>query len=87
MTAIPQRELRNEVSSVLRRAERGEHFTVTVNGRPVAELGPLSRPRGLAPSGRLADILDDTPVDRAWASELQQLRDEDRADASDPWSS
>lgn len=41
MTDIPSRELRNDVSSVLRRVENGEHLTVTVSGRAVAELVPL----------------------------------------------
>jgi prevent-host-death family protein len=41
---IPQKELRNNVGEVLRRAEAGEEFTVTVAGRPVAHLGP-ARPR------------------------------------------
>jgi prevent-host-death family protein len=40
MTTIAQRELRNRVSDVLRRAEQGEQFLITVDGRPVAELGP-----------------------------------------------
>lgn len=44
MTTIRQKELRNNVGEVLRRAEAGEEFTVTVAGRPVARLGP-SRPR------------------------------------------
>jgi prevent-host-death family protein len=44
MEKIPQRELRNRVSAVLRAAEAGERYTITVDGRPVAELGPL-RPR------------------------------------------
>jgi prevent-host-death family protein len=44
MTTIPQKELRNNVGEVLRRAEAGEEFTVTVSGRPVARLGPV-RPR------------------------------------------
>jgi prevent-host-death family protein len=44
MTTIPQKELRNNVAEVLRRAEAGEEFTVTVSGRPVARLGP-ARPR------------------------------------------
>lgn len=44
MTVIPQKELRNNVGDVLRRAEAGEEFTVTVAGRPVARLGP-ARPR------------------------------------------
>jgi prevent-host-death family protein len=44
MATIPQKELRNNVADVLRRAEAGEEFTVTVAGRPVAQLGP-ARPR------------------------------------------
>lgn len=39
---IPQRELRNNVSAVLREAEAGTWFTITVRGRPVATLGPLT---------------------------------------------
>jgi prevent-host-death family protein len=42
---IPQKQLRNEVGDVLRRVEAGETFTVTVAGRPVAELGPAHRRR------------------------------------------
>ncbi len=41
MTDIPARELRNDVSAVLRRVEAGERLRVTVSGRPVAELSPL----------------------------------------------
>ena len=35
------RQLRNDVAAVLRRAAAGERITVTVDGRPVAQLGPL----------------------------------------------
>jgi len=35
------RELRNNVAAVLRRAAAGERVVVTVDGRPVAMLGPL----------------------------------------------
>ncbi len=45
MTTIPQKELRNNVGDVLRRAETGERFTITVSGRPVAELGPVAKRR------------------------------------------
>lgn len=44
MPDLPQRELRNDISRVLRAAESGAVYTVTVGGRPVAELGP-HRPR------------------------------------------
>ncbi len=65
---IPQKELRNRVSEVLRRAEAGETLTVTVAGRAVAELGPTHRRRwvsgaalagiwrGTAPRGLDADL-------------------------------
>ncbi len=82
---IAQRELRNQIGSVLLRAEHGERFTVTVNGRPVAELGPLSGSRSPAAPGRFAAIIAETPVDPAWAQELRVMRDEDRAAARDPW--
>jgi len=38
------RELRNHVSAALRRAESGERIVITVDGRPVAQLGPLTPP-------------------------------------------
>lgn len=41
MASIPARELRNDVSGVLRRVESGERLRITVSGRPVAELIPL----------------------------------------------
>ena len=68
MSDIPQKELRNNVGEVLRRAEAGETLTVTVAGRPVAELGPAHRRRwvsgaalariwrGKAPQGLDADL-------------------------------
>ena len=40
---IPQRELRNHIGEILRQAEAGTEFTVTVRGRPVARLGPPDR--------------------------------------------
>ena len=45
MPTIPQKELRNNVADVLRRAEAGEQFTITVSGRPVAQLGPVAKRR------------------------------------------
>ncbi|MGB5951494.1 MAG: type II toxin-antitoxin system prevent-host-death family antitoxin [Ornithinimicrobium sp.] len=45
MDVIPQKELRNHIGEVLRRVEAGENLTVTVAGRPVAELRPTGRRR------------------------------------------
>jgi len=85
MATIPQRELRNHVGEVLRRAEAGERLTITVDGRPVAELGPLSARRPPAPPADLAAILLGAPVDSAWADELRTEREAERAASSDPW--
>ena len=84
MATIPQRELRNNVSDVLRRAEGGERITVTVNGRPVAEVGPLES-RQFAPMGALKKILEEAPADPTWAEDLRRMRDEDLDSADDPW--
>lgn len=87
MTTIPQRELRNNVSGILRRAEQGEHFTITVSGRPVAELGPPPVQRRGTTFAQLREMLARTPVDPTWAEDLERMRDEDRADSRDPWAS
>ena len=58
MPTIPQKELRNNVGDVLRRAEAGEEFTVTVAGRPVARLGP-ARPAAMGERGRRSRRLGD----------------------------
>jgi len=84
MTTIAQRELRNNVGDILRRAEGGERFTITVNGRPVAELGPANVTRFADPAA-LVRVLRSTPVDAAWSEELERMRREDHAAARDPW--
>lgn len=42
-TDVPQRELRNNTASLLRRVEAGERLRITVHGHPVAELAPVER--------------------------------------------
>jgi prevent-host-death family protein len=69
VTTIPQKELRNNVSEVLRRAEAGEEFTVTVAGRPVAHLGP-ARPRRW---------VDGAALQRVWNTPAPQTLDDDLA--------
>jgi prevent-host-death family protein len=85
MATIPQGKLRNEISAVLRRAEQGERFTVTVAGRPVAELGPLPGARQLAPPERLPAILAEAPPDSGYVADLRRMREEDRESGRDPW--
>jgi antitoxin (DNA-binding transcriptional repressor) of toxin-antitoxin stability system len=41
MEHLGTRELRSELSAAVRRAGAGERIVVTIDGRPVAQLGPL----------------------------------------------
>ena len=71
MTSAGLRELRQNASDLVRQAEAGETITVTVNGREVAELGPVRRDRWRAWAD-VAAVFDgpadlDGPVDPAWA--------------------
>jgi len=43
MPDISLEELVNDIDALLRRAEEGEEFTITVSGQPVAELGPACK--------------------------------------------
>jgi prevent-host-death family protein len=80
---IAQRDLRNDVTRVLREAQAGTTFTITVRGQPVAHLGPVTS----APSPRV-DVDRDTirailaaPVDsEAWSADLDA-----EAPVDDPW--
>jgi prevent-host-death family protein len=68
MATIPQKELRNNVGDVLRRAEAGEQFTITVAGRPVAQLGPQSRRQWV--SGAQLQQVWATPAPRTLADDI-----------------
>ncbi len=71
MTTIPQRELRNNVSDVLRRAESGERFTITVAGRPVAQLGPSAERRWV--SGPALESVFETPARETLRNDLKRF--------------
>jgi len=101
MATIPQRELRNNVSEVLRRAEDGEHFAITVAlsctgtgeafirtcfGYHVhARMAFSGWALAQACEEALAQVLAASAVDERWADELDRLRGEDHAAAHDPW--
>lgn len=80
---IAQRELRNNISAVLRAAEAGETFTVTVRGRPVARVVPPGEP-GMP----RVDVDRETvrritalPLDEQLAADLEAAE----APLDDPW--
>ena len=70
---IAVRELRNHTTGVLRRVERGERLRVTVNGRPVAELGPLARRREAVPWEEVSRALETCRADAALLDELRTV--------------
>jgi len=77
---IPQKELRNQIGEILRRAEAGEVFTITVSGRPVAELRPIQGDRTWVNSSVLEELTK-LPVDENLASDIREFDIELR----DPW--
>jgi prevent-host-death family protein len=83
---IPQRELRNNVGKILREAEDGAVFTITVRGRAVARLGPtaeLARQVNV-PTANVRAQLAATPVDQDYAADVARLR-ELEAPVEDAW--
>lgn len=80
MKTIPQRELRNNSGAVLREAEDGEEFVITVDGRPVAILGPY-RKRQWVPRDAVHQMLA-TPTDTSLLADVRQRTDEE---IRDPW--
>jgi prevent-host-death family protein len=79
MSEVGLREMRQNASELVRRAEAGERMTITVAGRPAAVLGPIA-PRAWRRWADLAPAFQE-PVDPAWSA------DRDLIDPSpaDPW--
>jgi prevent-host-death family protein len=84
MTEIPDGELREHVSEILRRVEAGEELVVTMDGRPVAELRPVqdTRPRAVS----LKEFLSWPKADRSMLDDIRDVvGDETTDDIKDPW--
>jgi len=72
VTSIPLRQLKNHPSEVLRRVEAGERLTVTVSGRPVAELSPVVRRERWVPVARARAALEGLASDPGLAREVAE---------------
>ncbi len=71
---VASRELRNDTAGVLRRAAAGESVQITVNGEPVAELGPIRTRRShWTSSALMAERLAKIQADPALGDELRAL--------------
>jgi prevent-host-death family protein len=73
------REMRQNASELVRRAEAGERLTVTVAGRPAAILGPVET-RRWRQWDEVSDLFK-TPVDSDLAADLDRVNGE----LNDPW--
>lgn len=72
MKTIAQRELRNHSGEILREVESGERFTITVEGRPVAVLGPYQK-RQWVPREELLRILRAQPPDPTLLEDVREM--------------
>jgi prevent-host-death family protein len=79
MSEVGLREMRQNASELVRRAQTGEHVTITVAGRPAAVLGPVAG-RTWRRFDELADIFAH-PVDGDWDHDRRLLDDV----PADPW--
>jgi prevent-host-death family protein len=70
---IPQRELRNNISAVLREVEAGQALRVTVRGRAVAELVPVSPKREHLSPADVGRIVRDAPLDRDFTADVEAV--------------
>lgn len=74
MKTIPQRELRNRISRVLREVETGERMRVTVDGRPVAEIIPLEASRRtFVARDAILNLLKRAPLDANFERDLEAV--------------
>jgi prevent-host-death family protein len=72
MRRIPQRELRNDVSAVLRRVMTGERLRVTVAGRDAADLVPIEDTPSWTSGSRARELIMAAQADPALAAELDE---------------
>jgi prevent-host-death family protein len=79
MREVGLREIRQNASELVRRAQAGERMTITVSGRPAASLGPVDVAAWV--SWEVVAVVFSGPADPDWPA------DRDRLDGSvrDPW--
>lgn len=76
MTEVASRELRNGTRALLERVAAGETLTITVDGRPVALLEPVSRRRTWLSRDEFVGRIVDHQADAALEADLADLTDE-----------
>jgi prevent-host-death family protein len=88
MTEVPSRELRNNTAAVLRRVQAGEEITITVRGKPVAEVVPLgARQKTGLTFEELFQRFEDMPgePDPTFAEDMRKIKGEYWDEDPLPW--
>jgi prevent-host-death family protein len=88
MAEVASRELRNNTAAVLRRVQAGEEITITVRGKPVAQVVPFDprRKPGLTFT-ELVRRLENLPgePDPTFAADMERIRGEYTDEDPLPW--
>jgi len=85
MTTVASRDLRNHTAEVLRQVSDGTRVTITVNGRPVAEIGPVQATRPLfLTKTQLTLLISKHQADAGLKDDLERLAGDTTADL-DSW--
>jgi prevent-host-death family protein len=74
------RELRQHASDIVRRVEAGETVTVTVSGRPAAQIIPIDR-RTWRTWADVAELFASDRAAEGWVADRDRLDDS----RTDPW--
>lgn len=85
MSQVGIRELKQNASEVVARAESGEVIDITLRGRPVARISPLrpAKQQWVAAEDLGAALDAVGPDDSGWLDEHHRSRDDDPI--VDPW--
>lgn len=76
MQEVASRALRNQTRSLLDRVEAGERLTITVDGRAVAVLGPVSRRAGWMPRHEFTERVLKHQADPGLSADLDDIAGE-----------
>ena len=85
MNTISRQGLRDNVAHVLRRAEEGEDFEITVDGRPVAYLSGIAGRRRFVPAKEFMRVFDiGGPRDETFFTDVSKEIDHELHDPYEP---
>lgn len=77
MHRIPQRDLRNDASAILRRVQAGERLRVTVAGRDAADLVPVEDTPTWVSGVRAHELIAGAQADSGLSQELDDAFPDD----------